>query len=63
MTRRGEEQRTKVYTRCEVCGKIVRPDGNSDVPEGWVVLGKTPGFNATRVACSAACAAKANHPG
>ncbi len=49
------DERTKVYTRCEACGKIARPDPGQELPDGWISLGTAPGYNAPRAVCSKAC--------
>ena len=36
------DERTKVYTRCESCGKIARPEPGRELPEGWINLGMAP---------------------
>jgi hypothetical protein len=53
-----EDTSTKVYTRCEGCGKIVRPEAGRDLPDGWIDLGISARSNAPRVACSSACQRK-----
>jgi hypothetical protein len=55
----NEDRSTKVYVRCEGCGKIVRPEPGREAPEGWIVLGKSEQFNATRVVCSDECRERA----
>jgi hypothetical protein len=51
----NEDRATKVYIRCEGCGKIVRPEMGKDAPADWIVLGPSEQFNTTRVVCSDAC--------
>jgi hypothetical protein len=53
-----DDKKTKVYTRCEACGKIARPDDNAAVPDGWIELGRSEKFNAPRVVCSEECRRK-----
>jgi hypothetical protein len=53
-----QDTSTKVYTRCEGCGKIVRPEPGREVPEGWIDLGTSARFNAPRVVCTIACQQK-----
>ena len=58
MTERRDERVTKVYIRCEACGKIVRPEAGRAVPEGWIELQASDQFNARRAVCSQACLEK-----
>jgi hypothetical protein len=53
-----DKRKTKVYTRCEGCGKVARPTEGASLPEGWIDLGRAPGFNASRAVCSAECQRK-----
>jgi hypothetical protein len=55
MSRAGDERTTKVYLRCEACGKIAVPQPDGNLPDGWISLGPAPGFNASRAVCSADC--------
>ena len=52
-----EDKKTKVYTRCEACGKIARSEGQ-ELPGGWIELGRSKDFNAPRVVCSTECQRK-----
>jgi hypothetical protein len=56
---RDDRKKTKVYTRCEACGKVARTHDDRDgLPDGWIDLGRSPGFNAARAVCSAECQRK-----
>lgn len=53
-----DRKRTQVYLRCEVCGKIARPDPDAPsgaLPAGWIDLGTSPKHNAARAVCSETC--------
>jgi hypothetical protein len=54
--RGGDEKKTRVYTRCEVCGKIVRPDSDTELPAGWIPIEGPEPSNAPRAVCSEVCA-------
>jgi len=58
MTRNGDEHPTRIYTRCEGCGKIVRPNADGTLPEGWIALDPGMQHNAGRAVCSQACVEK-----
>jgi hypothetical protein len=58
-----EDKTTKVYMRCEGCGKIARPEAGVGLPPGWIDLGVSPKFNAPRVVCSIECRKKAEAAG
>jgi hypothetical protein len=59
----NEDKKTKVYTRCEGCGKIARPEPGVALPAGWIELGVSPKFNAPRVVCSTDCRTKVDAVG
>ena len=54
--KRPDEKATKVYTRCETCGKIMPPQPGHELPDGWLAV-ELPGVvsNAPLAVCSPAC--------
>jgi hypothetical protein len=53
--RKRDEKATRIYTRCEVCGKIVPPEPGRELPDGWIAIETELPTNAPAAVCSTEC--------